>query len=232
MSNGKTNKAMERFQELVRDLSITGVDIKEKYFYNGWSQVVAMKMALPQFVDSLSDEQHALVRKVVAELDTIDHERNVRGPVKEVLRYPHFPGYPPWEDYSDDAIAGAFSALSGRPHTLKVTHDNKIYLMLPEDLPYDVRGHIENDEEPHFTLVNSDKFDPEVHGKLDGKVIQDLEYAGLAATLAMDWPPFRNIIVVKCISERIWREFGKKELHYTVKREKRKPHVFGQYVTF
>lgn len=209
------------FQEDVRSLSITGIDKKNIFFFNGWSQVYAAKQLMTKYdIESFSEEEQLICKKLLAEFDDVDITRNVRGVVKECLGYPFWPKFPDWEDYEDTEIEKVFrEELSGEPHTFKVV-DGKLYLMLPE-FSANIKKHVDNDEDPHLTIINSDKFDSKDHSLYDGLTLYDVLYDKLSATPVLDYPPFKDVIVVKCTSPTLSKEFGKKEFHYTVKRTTR-----------
>lgn len=215
---------MKSFQENVRKLTITGFDKKEPLFYKGWSSIIAMKMLHPQYKNSLSEEQNNLILRATSEIDNFDINKNVRGIVKEVLMYPIWPNFPPWKEYHNDEIKSACAELSNKPHVFKVV-DGKLYLMLPT-FSDKLNTIVDNDEEPHLTIINSNKFVPEEHNEYHGVIIDDVIYSDLAFTESLDYAPFKEVIVVKAYSQFVHENLLKKELHYTIRRINRESYRF------
>lgn len=217
--------SMEEYQELVRKLAIAGCSPEDKAFYNGWTQVAAIKMVYSQFKDQLNHEQQQIAEKAIEKLNHYDPDGNVRAEVKAFLRYPYYPEYPPWEKYDDPELLALCKTMSNKPHKLQV-YNGKLYLMLGDAIPQELKDLSNNTEEPHITIINSDVFDKDKHGKYDGVEVTDVVYTHLESTECLDWPPFKNCVVVKCQSNYIKEQFGKKGLHYTVKITPREPFKF------
>ncbi len=216
------------FQEKVRQLSICGFDENDKFYYNGWSQLLAMINLYNSYKDNISVEMKSVYNWVVKnnDINKIDVEKNIRGPVKKFLMFPDY-SFSPFKYYKDDNLLKSLkNELDNKDHILKIVN-GKLYCILPK-LSDKLESKIENSETRHLTIINSDKYKSQ-HEKYDGKIIDDVIYTELGNTGEIrDYPLFKNAIVVKCeskiLNNILLDEFGKtKSLHFTVIRELRKP---------
>jgi len=200
-------------------------DPKNPLFINGWASLFAMKMISYQY-KNISLELKNLADKCFEHLQTVDINRNIRKEIKQFLMYP-LKGYPEWIDFdkmSSHSVESLNKQFKGKPFKLE-TVDGKLYCTAPEK-----PENYQNREYPHITLVNSDVYKKDIHGKLEGTEISDIEFTGIAATYSFDYPLFGTCVVAKLKSktlEDIMNGFNiKKSLHLTIYEEPKEEHLF------
>jgi hypothetical protein len=236
------------FQEHVRKLSLVGFSINEKLFFNGWNQIWAMKLLFPQYEEKINGDFASHIKNVIEMLDTMNPNTNVRGVVKMILMWPHYPKFFDFCDYKNDQLLSICKLIKTMPNL--AVHQNKIYLYLR--LPGNFRDLVsecipENgkaiEEDPHITIINSDEFEkfknsPHI-AKLCEKIIDDVEFYELSGTFSEDYPPYTNIVVVRCFSkmlENALEEFDsmlpekgmfkiRKNFHFTIWNQGRDPAI-------
>ncbi len=210
------------YQENVRRLSVTGFGENDKFYYNGWSQLISMIQLYEKHQVNLSEELKLLVDNIINKYkENIDIDVNIRGDIKKFLMWP-YPNYFNFSDYKNQKLLDLCKTMNNKIHLLKVVN-GKLYLMVPLNQKLEkIRN---NPESVHITVINSDKFQNH-HNQYDDFEIDDVEYFKLSSTYSRDYPLFANVIVVNCKSEKIFEMFGKNELHFTIKVVLRKPYEF------
>ena len=220
----------KNYQNCVSKLSIQGVTHTDKYYYNGWSQMISIKQLYNTFKSKISPHFLQLVNEILNrnDLNKMDINVNVRGDVKKFLMYPNY-SYEPFQPYEDNNLLTLIKKeLDYKPHVLKIV-DGKLYCMLPQ-ISDTLSAMINNDESRHLTIINSNEL-TDSHYTYEYIVIDDIEYYGLAFTPVRDYPLFKEVIVAKCNSNKlnniIAKELGTtKSLHFTVKRTLRDQSLF------
>ena len=210
------------FQEKVRRLSLNGCKVAEPWFYNGYSQLVAMKQLLPTYAHRLDPEFLFEVEQAVAAFQEdggiLDLSKNKRLFVKRVLQWPHWPSYHPWVSYTNENVLGYLKQMESAKHEIKV-HQNKLYLFynhprqekvfdrVLELMESETKGD-PMEEQMHITLINSDQF---VHlmgfqAAVDAccaTVVDDLQITELKTTFSEDYPPYLACVVGIVTSQKL-----------------------------
>lgn len=209
----------EEYIEDVRRLTLCGgYPTKSEVFYNGWSQVMAIRYLFDKYSTHISPELLEITKEIFKISESFSTKTNVRKLVKRFLMYPHTE-FPPFLDHTDPEMLKIIqNNLNGKRHVIKVVC-NKLYCMLPP-FNHEMQKLTNNFEDPHITLVNSPDFKDEYH-KYDGLEINDLTYTKLMTSRALEYPPFDKIIVVQATSqtlENLMMQIGNKcSLHFTIK---------------
>lgn len=233
-----------RFQEDVRKLSMNGFDRNEQLFYNGWNQIWAMKILLPNY-QNMNPEFVNKISSAIEELEHIDKYKNVREKVKEILMYPHYPKYFDFLEYDNSIVMNIVKMI--QPEKTLTIYQNKVYLYLklPDEFKWMVTAAIDEPgdsikEDPHITVINSNEFEkfkdqPEALEELCSAEIDDVDFYKLAGTYSEDYPPYENVVVAKCRSKKLEKALERldaklpeqgmfkiiKEFHFTIWNQER-----------
>jgi len=118
-----------------------------------------------------------------------------------------------------------YEHLEGKVHTFQKV-DGKLYLWLPEEGDAALRAAgigTTNVEKAHITVINSNVYKEEIHGKLDGVQTSDVHYGCLQSTPVYDYPYFISAMVV-CVTCPLATEIaGKESFHWSLDPQERLP---------
>lgn len=195
---------ISNFQDRVRALSITGFNQDDPLYYNGWSQLWAMKQLQSKY--HFTDEFNEILNTALSELATISPLRNVREHVKRVLMFPNFPKYEPFKEHDDHELLNMVKQEFVNKRFFFESHNNKINLVCDKPPKFERNGY--DSPEFHITIFNSNEF--EKFKELEDDVnelltrhIDDIQFTRLSSTSVTDYPLYEEVIVANLESDQL-----------------------------